>query len=297
MRVNLLGVAAGKGASTPGAENGPLALRELGLVERLTRRGHVVEDLGDIPGVYETRFAARGPQPNILNLSHVLQVNRHLHACVFGTRRHAPNDFLLIIGGDHSMAIGTLAGLSDGCERLGVLWFDAHGDFNTPHTSPSGNAHGMSLAVACGRGPIELRRIGDRDPMIREEDVYLYGCRDLDANERTALEASRINLLSTQDWLARGIVTAGVNAARELAARCDHVHLSFDIDVLDAPLVSGTGTPVVDGLAGDAAIELLTALGSKKLVHSAEFVEYNPSLDKESRTGELTMRLIEALLG
>ncbi|MBK8913992.1 MAG: arginase [Phycisphaerales bacterium] len=297
MVIRLVGVAAGRGASTPGAEGGPRALRRAGLVERLASAGRVVEDLGDIPGVFETRFADGPARRLIHHLPHVMQVNRHLHACVLGARRKHAADFLLIIGGDHSMAIGAMAGLSDSCGRLGLLWLDAHGDFNTPESSPSGSAHGMSLAVCCGRGPEVLRGIADRDPMVREEDVFLYGCRELDPPEAKLLAGSRVHVLSAQEWRVQGVTRAALGAARDLAARCDHVHLSFDIDVMDAALVPGTGTPSRGGLSRAEGLSLLTELGRTGLVGSAEFVEYNPKLDVDGCTGALMLELIAALLG
>jgi arginase len=296
MHVKLLGVEAGRGGATPGTQDGPWALRERGLIGRLKLLGHSVEDLGDIPGVHEARFA--GPHAvNVNNLPNIVQVNRHTHACVLGTRRKTPDAFLLVVGGDHSLAIGTLAGLSDACGRLGVLWFDAHADFNTPLTSPSGNAHGMSLAVACGRGAAALRAIADRDPMVDEGDVHLYGCRDLDAGEREALGRSRLRVLATVELRARGVVQAAVAAGRRLAAMCDHVHLSFDFDVLDPSVAPGCGIPVPDGLSAEEAGALLEALGRAKLVRSAEFVEYNPELDRDGRAADVALGLISALFG
>lgn len=292
--ISLLGIAAGKGARKSGAEDGPYELRAAGLVERLTRRGHRVEDLGDIPGVYETRFARGGAINNIRN---VLQVNRHTHACVLGARRKSPESFLLVIGGDHSLAIGVLAGLSDACKRLGILWIDAHADFNTPRSSPSGNAHGMSLAVACGRGHIELVNLADRHPMVDEGDIYLLGCRDVDPAERAELDRSAVTLLTTEEFRVRGITEQALGACEALSRRCDHVHLSFDIDVLDPKEAPGTGTPVAGGLSRDEALELLKALSKGQFIHSAEFVEYNPALDVEGRTRDLAIDLIVGLCG
>ncbi|MBW7904121.1 MAG: arginase [Phycisphaerae bacterium] len=294
--IKLLGIQAGRGAARPGAEDGPYVLRERGLVQQLIRAGHSVEDLGDIPGEFETRFASAPPGP-VNHLRNVLQVNRHTHACVLGTRRKAPGAFLLVVGGDHSLAIGTLAGLSDACRRLGLLWIDAHADFNDPATSPSGNIHGMSLAVACGNGHRDLLLISDYNPMVDEQDVYLLGPRIFDVGERENLAASRVHLLGTDEWRARGIVDAALSAARDLAAGCDHLHVSFDIDVLDPAFVPGTGTPVPGGITADEARVLLAALGRQGLVASAEFVEYNPSLDQDGRTGGLVLELIAALLG
>lgn len=292
--VKLLGIAAGKGGAQPGAEDGPFALRHAGLIPRIQKLGHEVEDLGDIPGVYETRFAS-GPA-DVNYLTSVLQVCRHAHACIFGTRPQSPEAFDLIIGGDHSLAIGALAGLSDASERLGLLWFDAHADFNTPLSSPSGNVHGMSLAVACGRGHRDLRNLANRAPMIDENDVYVIGCRDLDPGERDALLASDVHVLGMPALREQDTVAACLAAAADLASRCDHVHLSFDIDVIRPEDMPATGTPVPHGLGFDESREVLRALGRQAHIASAEVVEYNPALDPDGRAAEQTIQLIEALL-
>lgn len=293
--IKLLGIQAGRGAPRPGAQDGPFVLRERGLIRTLAAAGHAVEDLGDIPGEFETRFASAPPGP-VNHLRNVLQVNRHTHACILGTRRKSPEAFLLVVGGDHSLAIGTLAGLSDACKRLGLLWIDAHADFNDPATSPSGNIHGMSLAVACGNGHRDLLLISDYNPMVEEQDVFLLGPREIDPGESENLSGSAIRLLSTADWRKRGITATVLGAADELRTRCDHVHLSFDIDVLDPSVTPATGTPVPGGITFDEARELLAALGRQGIVASAEFVEYNPHLDADGRTGERVMALINCLL-
>jgi arginase len=294
MLVKLLGIEAGRGGATPGTQDGPWTLRERGLVGRIEALGHTVEDLGDIPGVHETRFPSA--LMGINHLPNVVQVNRHTHACVLGTRRKAPEGFLLIIGGDHSLAIGTLAGLSDACRRLGVLWIDAHADFNTPGSSPSGNAHGMSLAVACGRGAGALRAIADRDPMVDEADVFLYGCRALDRGEQAALARSRVNTLTTAEWRQRGLVQSTRAAAMRLRAQCDHVHLSFDFDVLDPAVAPGCGIAVPGGLQAEEAAALLGGLVHDGLVQSAEFVEYNPDQDPDGRSADVALQMIAAVL-
>jgi arginase len=293
--IQLLGIAAGQGARISGAEEGPYDLRERGLIDRLTKAGLQVEDLGNIRGVYETRPAS-GSVADVNNLEHVLQVNRHIHACVLGMRRKSPNSFLLVIGGDHSLAIGTLGGLADSCNRLGILWIDAHADFNTPRSSPSGNAHGMSLAIACGRGNVWLRSVADRDPMVVESDVYLMGCRDIDPPELEALRGSRVNWLSMDQFRRRGLIESVSAACEQLSQHCDHIHLSFDIDVIDPAFVRGTGTPVPGGLTPDEAIAIVKDLGCGGKLRSAEFVEYNPLLDTSGNTGALVLKLIEALL-
>lgn len=294
-KVKLLGIESGRGGRIPGAEDGPYVLRERGLVYRLNRLGHEVEDMGDIPGVYETRFAS-APDSGLKHLLNILQVNRHTHACVLGTRLRSPSSFLVVVGGDHSLAIGTLGGLADSCERLGIVWLDAHADFNTPDTSPSGNIHGMGLAVACGLGNRDLRRIARRDPVVDDEDVFLLGLRDVDAGEYDNLGQTQVNRLTMQQWRERGITAVALDACDQLAQRCDHIHLSFDIDVVDPSATPATGTPVPGGLRADEALELLAALGRQGLVRSAEFVEYNPELDRTGETAETAIRLIETLL-
>lgn len=293
--IKLLGVEAGTGGRVPGAQDGPWVLREKGLVERLSAFGHSIEDLGDIPGVYETDDTI-GPAAGLHNLRVILQCNRHTHACVLGTMRKTPHCFMLVVGGDHSLAIGTLAGLADSCERLGLIWIDAHADFNTPSTSPSGNIHGMSLAVACGEGHRDLRLIADRDPMVREEDVFLFGVRDIDKEERESLSASHVHAMTVEQWRRAGLVAAVMCACDALEARCDQIHLSFDIDVLDPTFAPATGTPVPGGLTPEEARDVLAAIGRRGKIDSAEFVEYNPELDPEGKTGDLTLSLIEALL-
>lgn len=137
--------------------------------------------------------------------------------------------------------------------------------------------------------------IADRDPMVREEDAYLFGVRDIDPLEHQNLAESRVNVLTARDWRRQGIEQTIACACEALAARCDHIHLSFDIDVLDAKYVPATGTPVDGGITPEEACEALAAIGSYSKIDSAEFVEYNPELDEDGRTGDLTLRLIEAL--
>lgn len=292
--IKLLGIAAGAGAGVPGAEDGPYSLRQAGLVPLLERHGHTVEDLGDIPGIYETRFATS--LEGVQNLPRILQVNRHTHACVLGTRRRSPRAFLLVVGGDHSLAIGTLAGLTDACDRLGLIWIDAHADYNTPASTPSGNLHGMGLAVACGHGLLDLRSIASCDPMVEERDVWLLGPREVDPGELENLAESHVHLVPTDDLRREGAVQVVRRACEALEPVCDHIHLSFDIDVLDPPEPFGTGTPVPDGLPIEEAAAMLEELNRRGTVRSAEFVEFNPHLDASGRTGRVALELIETLL-
>lgn len=291
----LLGVAAGAGGAMLGAEEGPNSLRALGLIDEIRGAGWTIDDLGNIPGVYETVHVT-GPQAALKNLNRIVAVNRHTHAAVVGARKQSPDDFMLIVGGDHSLAIGTLGGLSDACERLGILWIDAHADFNTPGSSPSGNIHGMCLAVACGYGHRDLIEIAASEPMVEEEDVCILGLRDVDPGEEENLAETAVRRMTMNEYRSAGIVPTAIDAVAQLASRCDHVHLSFDIDALDAPLVPGTGTPVPGGLSRVEALDLLTALGQQGKLRSAEFVEYNPTIDRRQETGRLTVELITTFM-
>ena len=291
--VKVLGIAAGSGAGKRGAKDGPGVLRDLGLLTSLANAGLQVTDLGDVAGDHATEYA-KAAREATRNIPQVLQVNRHTYAAVRNALRDSrPNEFLLIAGGDHSLAIGTLGGITDSCKRLGIIWIDAHADFNTPITSPSGNIHGMSLAIACGHGHREFRAIAEYDPMVEEADVYQLGCRDVDPGEVENLAETKVTWLRMDAWRKAGLVKTAVDAVRKLGAACDHVHLSFDIDVIDPALVPGTGTPVGGGLSAVEARELLSELGKLGVFKSAEIVEYNPSLDaKDRRTGILTRDLI-----
>jgi arginase len=205
--------------------------------------------------------------------------------------------FALVIGGDHALSIGSLAGAALG-GRLGVIWIDAHGDINTPETSPSGHVHGMPLAAACGRGPEPLTRIGGQARLDLADLVYI-GVRDLDPGERALLRDSpaRVHTMSAID--ERGLDDVICDTLAWFRARdVDRVHLSFDVDVLDPSIMPGTGTWVPGGLSYREAVRLLTQLRASDMpLVSADVVELNPLLDPSGCSTEVAAGLTAVLLG
>ncbi|MEZ4570523.1 MAG: arginase [Thermomicrobiales bacterium] len=205
--------------------------------------------------------------------------------------------FPLILGGDHSLSIGSLAGAST-AGRVGAIWIDAHGDINTPETSPSGNVHGMPLAIALGYGPESLVGIGHRFDLALDDLVYI-GVRDLDPGERELLRQSPAMVFTMESVDTMGIDAVTEEAVRRLLERgVDAVHLSFDLDALDPSVFPATGVTVPGGLTYREARRCLTGLRSSNLpIVSADVVEYNPTLDDRPEIAQIASRLTAALLG
>jgi arginase len=203
----------------------------------------------------------------------------------------------LVIGGDHALSIGSLAGAST-VGRLGVIWIDAHADINTPETSPSGHVHGMPIAAAIGRGPKQLVEVGSRAD-LRLEDLVYIGLRDLDLGERNLLRESPALLYPISSVETLGIAAVTYEAIRRLFERkVDAVHISFDLDSLDPTIMPGTGTPVPGGLTYREARHLLSLLRASDLpIVSADVVELNPTLDPTGGSLEVAAGLTAALLG
>ena len=203
----------------------------------------------------------------------------------------------LVVGGDHALSIGSLAGAAT-AGRLGVIWLDAHGDINTPETSPSGNVHGMPVAVALGRGPERLVEVGRRSD-LRFEDLVYIGLRDLDPGERALLRDSPALVYPISSVETLGIAAVTYEAIRRLLERgVDAVHISFDLDVLDPTIMPGTGTPVPGGLTYREARHMLSLIRASDLpIVSVDVVELNPELDCSGGSLEIAAGLTAALLG
>ena len=225
--------------------------------------------------------------------NHVLKMSTSLCAEVKNTILRG--DLPLVLGGDHSIAIGTVAGMS--CSGpLGLLWVDAHGDFNTPQTSPSGNIHGMPVAALTGRGQPELVNLGHPGPKLRPQDIVMIGIRDLDPAERLALANSGITIYTMRDVDELGMATV----ARRALARLGHlprIHLSLDMDSIEPSVAPGVGTPVPGGLTFREAHLLMEIVGESHKVAALDVVEINPILDEGNRTAELAVELVASALG
>ncbi len=206
----------------------------------------------------------------------------------------------LVLGGDHALSIGSIAGAAATCARLGVLWIDTHPDLNTPETTPSGNIHGMSMAVALGYGDRALATIAGAAPKVRPADVTMIGLRDLDPGEEALLarEAVRVYPMSAIDGLGGFGATVARAVAEMAASGVGAVHLSFDLDVLDPSCFTATSTPVPGGLIVREALAGLRLLRECALpIRSVDWVELNPLLDTRGASTEVAIRLLKALLG
>ncbi len=278
---------------------GPSAVRYAGLYARLARLGCKVEDLGNVPvpGRDERRVRAhQWTEAGGGGLRHLPEVVEACKAIYAEAQKYADiPDLPIFLGGDHSIAIGTVSGTASS-GQLGVIWVDAHGDFNSPESSPSGNIHGMPMAVLTGTGHPDLVNLGHAGPKVRAQDVVMIGIRDLDREERSALVNSGITVYTMRDVDELGMATV----ARRGLTRLHHlerIHLSFDMDAIDPTIAPGVGTPAPGGLTFREAHLLMEILAESHKICSLDVVEINPILDDGNRTAELAVELIASVLG
>ena len=292
-RISVIGVPMNLGADRLGVDLGPIAIRYAGVKKRLERLGYDFEDLGDIPVVRPE--SATNAFNNLKYLDEIVRVNTEL--CNRVAEVMASGRMPLVLGGDHSVAIGTMAGVMQHKERLGVIWFDAHGDINTAETSPSGNIHGMPVAVALGLGHESLTAIGGADKKLNPRNLVLIGSRDLDTGERKILRDLGVTVFTMHEVDLLGMPKVMEEAIRIASDGTDGVHVSFDMDAMDPFFATGTGTRVAGGLSyreSHLALELLAQAG---IVTSVEFVEVNPLIDNKNETAETAVALMDSLLG
>jgi arginase len=294
----LLGVPLDLGAGRRGVDMGPSALRVAGIGDALRALGHEVEDLGDLPvKIPETQ---RPGDPRLRYLREIREVCVLLRDRVVETLERAR--FPLVLGGDHSIAVGTLAGLARHHaarrERIGLVWIDAHADANCAQSSPSGNIHGMSLAVALGIGPAELTELaGSSEPFVEGARAAVLGVRSVDRGERANVGATGVGAFTMRDVDERGMRAVMEEAIKRASAGTAGIHVSLDLDSLDPDYAPGVGTPVPGGLSYREAHLAMEMLADTGRVISAELVEVNPILDTRNRTAALAVELITSLLG
>ncbi|MBD7945498.1 MULTISPECIES: arginase [Psychrobacillus] len=294
LNVSIIGVPMDLGQNRRGVDMGPSAIRYAGVVERLKALGHTVKDEGDIL-ISQTR-EEKSPNTTLRNLEQVIEANTALANKVHSVVTEG--EFPLVLGGDHSIAIGTLAGLSDQYENLGVIWYDAHADLNTAETSPSGNIHGMPLAVSIGLGHDDLVNIRDFAPKIKPENIVIIGARSVDPGERELIKEKGIKVFSMHEIDKLGMTEVmNQTMAYFLERKVDGVHLSLDLDGLDPLYTPGVGTPVPGGISYRESHLAMEMLYSSHLITSAEFVEVNPILDEKNRTADAAVALMGSLFG
>ncbi len=285
------------GASRRGVDMGPSAIRIAELESRLERLGYDCRDLGDIPApVRETRpHGSRRAK----YLAEIARTCRQVFASVSRSARSGA--FPVVLGGDHSIACGTLAGMADAARkeggRLGLLWFDAHGDLNTPASSPSGNVHGMPLAAVLGRGPRALTHVGGFSPKILPEHAVLIGVRELDPPEQRLVKALGLTCYTMKDIDGRGLKACMAEAIATAGRGTVGFHVSFDMDAVDPSAAPGVGTPVKGGLSYREAHLAMEMVADSRKLRSFELVEVNPVMDRENQTAVLAAELISSALG
>ena len=291
--IRIIGVPIDLGAGRRGVDMGPSAIRYAGLNERLQRLGWDVEDHGNVEvPVPETRAIK---DKRLKYLPEIVKVNEQLYLKVSEAIKEGVVP--LILGGDHSLAIGSLAGLASNGRCFGLIWFDTHGDYNSLDTTGSGNIHGMSLAVANGIGTPELTSIGGNQKKIREENTVIIGAREIDFKEREMLHKSKITVFTMRDIDQQGMKEV-VNKSIKIASQgTDGIHVSFDVDVIDPEEAPGVGTPVVGGITYREAHLAMELLADSGHIASMDIVEVNPILDNRNKTAELAVGLICSAFG
>lgn len=280
------------GAGRRGANEAPMIIFQTGL-ERSLRQLNI--PFRNFEPIQVSTQAHNVPDTKMKYLGEVVDVNRALAVQVSQVVEEGL--FPLVLGGDHSIAIGTIAGLSEHYSNLGVIWFDAHSDLNTEETTPSGNIHGMSLAASLGIGHELLTGIREAKPKIKPENVVIIGARSLDQGEKELIRSLGITCYTMHDVDRKGMGKIIEETIHKLKDTTDGVHLSFDVDSLDPLEAPGTGTPVKGGVSYREAHFALELLHESDMITSAEFVEVNPSLDNNHRTVRLAVELIGSLLG
>ncbi|KXH80840.1 arginase [Sporosarcina sp. HYO08] len=294
LKISLIGVPSDYGQSRRGVDMGPSAIRYAGAVQRLEAIGHQVTDEGDV-SVCAVESRAH-EDSKLKNLDEVIQACSQLAGKVSEVVK--VGRFPLVLGGDHSIAIGTIAGLTDHYENLGVIWYDAHADINTAETSPSGNIHGMPLAVSLGLGHDALVNLHTDGSKIRPENVVIIGARSVDPGERELIREKGIKVYTMHEIDRDGMTAVMQDAISYLKARkVDGLHLSLDLDGLDPLYTPGVGTPVPGGISYRESHLAMEMLEDSGLVTSAEFVEVNPILDEKNKTADVAVGLMGSLFG
>jgi len=295
--ISIIGFPIDLGAGRRGVDMGPSALRIANLKQRLEALGYNVIDEGDIKIQIAEKQKIKNPR--LRYLDEILRTSKTLADKVFRTLDKG--DFPLCIGGDHSMALGTIAGISAYCKKkkltLGVIWIDAHADMNTDATSPSGNIHGMPLAASLGLGNSALVDFYDMKPKLKPENSVLIGIRSVDADEKKNIKELKIPVYTMSDVDKLGIHRIINRVLKQFKEKVDHIHVSFDVDSVDPAVAPGVGTPVPGGLSYREAHLLMESIAECGCMSSLEVTEVNPILDQYNKSAEFAAELIASSMG
>lgn len=293
MQIDVIGVPIDLGADRRGVDMGPSAIRYAHLQPKLESLGYTVNDEGNVEVPIAEMCSITNPKLKYIDC--IIPMSRRVSGAV-STSAQAGN-FPLVIGGDHSLSIGSVRGAARG-RKIGVIWLDAHGDFNTAETTPSGNIHGMSLAILAGLGDKSLVQLWDEPvPVIDPKKIAIVGARDLDEGEKVNLQDAGAMVMSMEQIDRYGMVTVLEKAIERVSRDVDGIYLSLDLDSLDPEHAPGVGTPVPAGLTqreAHLACEMIAETG--KLI-GMDLVEVNPILDVQNRTALLAVDFALTALG
>jgi len=296
--VHIIGVPLDLGGNRRGVDMGPSAFRIAGLGERIAGLGFAVSDKGDLPApIPETQDQRDERKKYVREIAKVCQ---KLYQTSTGSFEEGAMP--IVLGGDHSLAVGSVAAAAEWARRdrklpIGLLWVDAHGDMNTPATSLSGNVHGMPLAALLGQEPAELSRIGSALPKAVPAATVLIGIRNLDEREKIAVKDSHVHVFTMKDIDRQGIASIVEQAVNLAGTGTAGIHVSFDMDVCDPLIAPGVGTPVKGGLDYREAHMVMEIVADSGLLTSLDLVEVNPTLDVRNTTAQLGTELALSALG
>jgi arginase len=296
-QIAIIGAPMDLGAGRRGVDMGPSALRVANLNERVASLGYQVEDLGNLNVVQAESVAAGAASARYL--AEIAAICTRLAALVESAVEGGK--FPIVLGGDHSIAVGTVSGLSHFYRRqgkkIGLVWIDAHADMNTPETSPSGNVHGMPLACCIGMGPAELTTIFDYAPKVDPRNVAVIGLRSVDAEERKNVQRAGVHAYTMRDVDERGLRAIMQEALEVANDGTDGFHLSFDMDSVEPHEAPGVGTPVKGGMTYREAHLAMENICDCDRLLGLEVVEVNPVIDEANRTAILAVELVMSALG
>lgn len=298
MNVHILEMPLDFGASRHGSDMGPSAIRLAGIKERLESLNHKTFEHADIFQPQPQEYEQVG-NPKAKYLQPIVNACTKLAASV--EEISSKGDFPLVLGGDHSIVLGTLAGLAASAKKenkkIGVLYVDAHGDFNDTNTSPTGNIHGECLAASAGIGLPDLTNLYFEGQKVDPHNICFVGCRDLDPGEKVLMKKAGVTVFTMSDIDRQGFSEIVKKVLKFFETHADWIHVSFDMDVLDPMYAPGTGIPLPGGLTNREALLLMEEMASIGKVKSAEIVEVNPILDVRNQTAILAVSLAARLLG
>lgn len=296
-RIDVIGFPMDLGADRRGVDMGASALRIAGIENKLTRMGYDVVDLGDIYIQNQEKQSVKDTK--LKYLKEIVKTSEKLAAKV--EKSLDAGHFPLCLGGDHSIALGSIAGIAAHCKKhnkkLGVIWIDAHSDMNTEETTPSGNIHGMPVAASLGLGNEALTHIKGFAPKVESENIALLGIRSIDSRERKTIQELKLSVYTMTDIDRKGINYIINKILKDLKERVDHIHVSFDLDSVDPDVAPGVGTPVPGGLSYRETHLIMETIAECGCMSSLEIAETNPILDYQNKSAKFAAELVASCMG